>query len=111
MHPFNPPNRHVRVFVARVKRSFPANGQLEVEVYQVAATERFGPWSRRKWVPMAQGDLQSSRKEVVEAAEVLCKVELENEALTTPSLERLAALGVPVGSQPGRDASIAPRVA
>ena len=60
---------------------------------------------------MQIGDVAASRREVVAAEEVLCRVELEDNALTVSSIEALSALGVPVGQQPGRDASIAGRMA
>ena len=60
---------------------------------------------------MQIGDVAASRREVISASEVLCRVTLENDALTNSSIETLSVLGVPVGWQPGRDASIAGRLA
>ena len=40
---------------------------------------------------------------------ILCEVFLQEQALTTESLERLAAFGVDVGTQPHRDRSLPPR--
>ena len=49
------------------------------------------------------------RRELVPEGEILCEVSLQEQALTTSSLERLAAFGIDVGSQPHRDRSLPPR--
>ena len=95
-----------RVNVARVMKTFREQGQAEVMVLEIATTDRFGPWTRRKWTTqnITPG---VPRIEVVTEAEVLCTVELRNDALTEQSVVRLATLGIASGATPSRDKSIA----
>ena len=94
-----------RVHVARVVRTFVANAFAEVELWSVGTTERYGPWSRRRWSVM-QDEGGAHRYEIVPEAEILCRVDLQEKALSSESIEKLALLGVPVSLMPGRDAAI-----
>jgi hypothetical protein len=93
-----------RVQIAKVNRVFEVGAQLEVDLYEVPAGERYGPWSRRPWLPVG-------RVAVIPRAEVLSVVDLVDRALTAGSLEKLEALGVTVSGKirdekllPGRTA-------
>ena len=101
--------RHGRVFICRVIRTFVANAMVEVNMMSVPLTDRFGPWNRRRWdiTVDAQGAPQI---EVVPQSECLCLVELNEGALSDASLEELALLGVPVGVLPHRDKTIPGRI-
>ena len=74
--------------------------QVEVDLYEVAAGERYGPWSRRPWTPVGKAV-------VIPKSEVLCHVDLHEHALTAGALERLEALGV-IASGKIRDEKILP---
>ena len=71
-------------------------------------TGRSGPWQRRRWDLLSDADGRV-KKELLPESEILCEVSLQEKALTTESLERLAAFGVDVGTQPHRDRSLPPR--
>ena len=101
---------HVRIHVCRVRRTFPANAQLEVEVWHVAPSERYGPWTRRLWSPLLNSD-GSQKVEVIPVSEVICLAELCDHALTPSCLELLVSKGVPVEGQPRRESAIPPRTA
>jgi len=96
-----------RIHVARVERVYVEQGLLQVVLYHVPQHARFGPWQRRPWEIRHEGG--RDRSEVITASEVVCKVELKNQALTQESLERLALHGIATGTQPSRDASLPPR--
>ena len=94
-----------RVFVGKVARIFFTSKLVQVELWEVDANERFGPWSRRKWVPYV--DAQGAQHiDIFPEGDILCKVVLKDQALTDGSLEKLALQGVPVGTQPTRDKSM-----
>ena len=95
-----------RVNIARVMKTFREQGQAEVCVLEVSSKERFGPWTRRKWATqnVTPG---VPRIEVITESEILCTVELRDDALTEQSVERLASLGIAAGAVPTRDKSIA----
>jgi len=96
-----------RIHVARIERVYRGQGLLQVVLYHVPTHARFGPWQRRPWEIRQESG--RDRSEVITADEVLCKVELKNQALTQDSLEKLALHGVATGTQPSRDASLPPR--
>jgi hypothetical protein len=98
-----------RIYIGRVIRTFPANAQLEVEIWHVSSSQRFGPWTRRPWSPMLNQD-HSVRREVVTEAELLCRAVLVDHALDQSTLEALAHLGVPVEHVPHRDSVMPPRL-
>jgi hypothetical protein len=89
-----------RVQIAKVVRVFEVGSQVEVDLYEVAAGERYGPWLRRPWTPIGKAV-------VVPKNEVLCHVDLHEHALTAGSLERLEALGV-IASGKIRDEKLLP---
>ena len=96
-----------QIFVAKVERVFPANRQLEATLYQIPPSDRYGPWSRRKW---AIWDTPGGpRKEVFGFDELLCTVEISSDGSLAPSsLERLAFAGVSLGTY-GRDRALPAR--
>ena len=80
-----------RVHVASVERVFPEQEQLEVTMYGVPSSGRFGPWVHRKWeVCNRNGQIA---REVIPSSELVCEVSLQHGALTTDSLEKLSAAG------------------
>ena len=97
-----------RVYVGRVERTFPAERLAEVTLLRTIGAGQAGPWQRRRWDLWMTNDGRS-RREVVPESEILCEVSLQGQALTTTSLERLAAFGADVGTQPHRDRSLPPR--
>ena len=96
------------VYVGRVERTFPAERLAEVTLLRTADTGRSGPWQRRRWDLWMEADGRPKR-ELIPEGEILCEVTLQEQALTTASLERLASFGVDVGTQPHRDRSLPPR--
>ena len=98
-----------RIFVAKVVRVFRANEQFEGVLYHVPSSERYGPWSRRRWVPWAlEGN---PRKEICAFSEVVSSVELDKDGvLTQASLAALAAAGVEVGVSAPRSSGLPARV-
>ena len=65
--------QHTQIFVARITRVFGANRQLEVNVYQVPTSQRYGPWNRCTWeVRTDKSDVLTHI--VVPDTELLCKV-------------------------------------
>jgi hypothetical protein len=100
-------SQNKRVHVARVDRPFAAQGLLQVTLYHVPTTARFGPWQRRPWEVWQ--DNGRDRSEMITSNEVICKVSLHHGALSLDSLERLAGFGIATGNQPSRDASLPPR--
>jgi len=96
-----------RVYIAKIERVYRGQGLVQVTLYHVPTHGRFGPWQRRPWEIRQDGG--RDRSEVITADEVLCKVELKNQALTHHSLEKLGLLGVATGTMPSRDASLPPR--
>ena len=99
---------HTQVFVARVNRKFTANRMLEVDVYQIPTNQRYGPWNRRVWELRADA-MHVATRIIVPDTELLCEVSLVEGALSELSLEKLARLGVDVGSMPSRDKAIPAR--
>lgn len=79
-----------RCSVARVERVFNTGAQAEVKLFEVALGDRFGPWTRRKWMPV------DGPYEVVAFVDIVCAAELEHSALSARTLELLAAAGVPL---------------
>ena len=79
------------VHIAEVLRQYEVGNQVELQLMEVARGERYGPWERRPWTPIAHG------KKVVPQAEVLMKVMMKSGALTEESLSKLAAAGCAVG--------------
>ena len=100
-------SQNKRVYVARVDRPFPAQGLLQVTLFHVPPTARFGPWQRRPWEVWQENGRE--RSEMLTAGEVICKVSLNHGALSLDSLERLAGFGISTGCQPSRDATLPPR--
>ena len=97
-----------RYHVGMVSRILREEGQVEVQLYQVPKTSRYGPWERRTWAPML--DQGSLVRELVPIHEVVCQVELENDALTKASLERLSSHGIGAsGSAPRREKALQTR--
>ena len=96
-----------RIYVAKVRNVIREQGMVEVSLYHVPAHARYGPWQRRPWTLWSNPDGQP-RVEVVPASEVLCQVNLKNDALDLASLTSLAQCGVDVGSMPHRDHSLPP---
>ena len=93
-----------KVFVSKVERIHSDQDLVQVTLYHVPATSRFGPWQRRPWeVWQENGNIHS---ELVTIAEIICKVTLQNSALTQNSLETLAKYGVDTGTQPRRDSHL-----
>ena len=90
-------------------RPFWEQGLVQVTLYHIPPTARFGPWQRRPWEVWQEDG--RDRSELLAASEVVCKVELTNSALTQDSLERLAAFGIDTGTQPSRDSTLPPRLA
>jgi hypothetical protein len=97
----------VCVFVGKVLRVFTVGSQLELLVREVPYKERYGPWTRRPWIPQInnQGD---PVREHVHFHDVLAKITLENGALSVRSLEIPAARGVPT-SEPTKDRTLPAR--
>ena len=93
-----------RVHVASVERVFVDQEQLEVTIYEVPTTGRYGPWVHRKW-EVCSRDGRVAR-EVIPATELVCEVSLQHGALTTDSLEKLSAAGYNTGAMPTRDKAI-----
>ena len=79
----------LRTVVAKIQRLFQVGSQAEVQLYEIPSTDRFGPWTRRIWVP-------KPGYEQISFTEIICKVELQNGALTARSLEVLHQNGVPI---------------
>ena len=102
------PGLHQRVYLGRVERTFPAEALAELTLMRTSDTGRAGPWQRRRW-DIWMCDDGRPRRELVPEGEMLCEVALQEQALTVESLERLAAFGVDVGTQPHRDRSLSPR--
>ena len=100
----------LRVYVARIERTYQGSELVLVQLLRVPTTERYGPWQRRRWELWAD-ETGAAYKETLGRSDVLCKVELVDAALTQQSLERLALVGVLVGDMPSRDATLPPRVA
>jgi len=96
-----------RIHVARVDRTFPAQGLAEVTLYWVPPGNRLGPWQARRWA--VWDEKGTIKREVIEQSELLCKVELVHDALTPESLERLTACGIPATQQPRRDSALPSR--
>ena len=96
-------------WVASVIRTFVAQGQAQVNLFSVPTDQRYGPWNRRKWALMSEHGMPVI--EIVTESELLCKVELQDDALTDASLEALAAAGVPVGGQIHRNKTLPTRLA
>jgi hypothetical protein len=96
-----------RVHVARVEKMFRDQEQIEVALYWVPPECRTGPWQRRQWKLWDEGGIV--RREVISANEFVCKVFLQEGALTQGSLEVLTANGVPATTQPRRDSTLPPR--
>jgi len=94
-----------RVHVGRVERFFQAQDQLEVTLFEVPRGSRLGPWTRRPW-EVKLNTAGAVIKQVFAVPEVLCVVELQDSALTTRSLELLAAKGVEVSPVPTLDAAL-----
>ena len=93
-----------QVHVARIVQTFQANGYANVEVWSVSPSDRFGPWNRRQWSVLT-GE-HGARYEVIPECEILTKVDLEDGALSSASLERLALLGVPISGPIKHDSAI-----
>ena len=93
------------IFVGKVVRCFFASRMCQVALWEVHANERFGPWSRRKWVPYVDAG-GSPQIDMYTEDDILTKVTLTEGALSNESLEHLTMLGVPVGDQPSRDKSL-----
>ena len=104
----NLPGLSLRVYLGRVERTFPSERLVEVTLLRTAETGRAGPWQRRRW-DLWMDSAGRAKRELLPESEVLCEVALQEQALTTSSLERLATYGVDVGSQPHRDRSLPPR--
>ena len=102
------PGLRQRVYLGRVERTFPAEALAELTLMRTSDTGRAGPWQRRRWEIWTHDDGRP-RCELVPEGEMLCEVHLQEQALTVESLERLAAFGVDVGTQPHRDRSLPPR--
>ena len=102
-------SQNLSIYVCRVKRVFKANCQVEVDVYEVDSSDRYGGWNRRHWTVRTRAD-GSVETIIVPECEILCVVTLFEGALDDVSLERLAHLGVDVGTVPRRDKSIQPRL-
>ena len=98
----------LRIYVARVERTYQGSSLVQVQLFRVPSSERYGPWQRRRW-ELWGDDTGQPYKETLSRNEVLCRVELVDAALSYASLERLAALGVLVGDMPSRDATLPPR--
>ena len=107
VEPELPGLRH-RVYLGRVERTYPAERLAELSLLRTSNAGQAGPWQRRRWDFWMMGDGRM-RKELVPAREILCEVSLQDQALTSASLERLAVFGVDVGTQPHRDRSLPPR--
>ena len=98
-----------RIFLVKVVRVFRANEQFEGTLYHVPNTERYGPWSRRRWVPWAVDG--NPRKEICGFSEIVAPVELDKDGvLTASSLTALAIAGVDVGVSAPRSSGLPPRV-
>jgi hypothetical protein len=93
------------VHVARVERVFQDQGLCKVQILWVDQANRCGPWQARRWSFMADAS-GAQVTEVIPAAEFVCEVSLQGDALTHDSLERLVAAGVPASGVPRRDASL-----
>ena len=100
------PNK--RVHVGRVELVHRNQNMAEVVLYHVGSLNRVGPWQRRPWTVMTDEDGRV-RKCVLSYSEILCKVHLQNSALTQESLETLARIGIDTGSMPSRDSTLPPR--
>ena len=92
------------------EKTYQNSSLVQVQLFRVPTTERYGPWQRRRWE--LWGDDQGvPYKETLSRKDVICKIELSDAALTLASLEKLGNAGVSVGSMPTRDATLPPRVA
>jgi len=80
------------VYLGTVLRHFTGD-QLELLVLHVAESERHGPWLRRRWSYKLKPD-GTSVKEIVPLQDIICVVELIEDALTPASLEKLAQLDI-----------------
>jgi len=100
-------SQNKRVFIARVERAFYAQALVQVTLFHVPTSARFGPWQRRPWEVWQENGRDHS--EMLTASEVICKVALKHGALDLDSLERLAGHGIATGSQPSRDSTLPPR--
>jgi hypothetical protein len=101
---------HNRVHVSRVDRVFTGNTQVEVTVYEIAQGDRFGPWSRRPWKVKTTEATGAPVKEVVEAHDIIIRVDLQQGALSQHSLEKLAAAGLDLSGVPRLEATLPPPV-
>ena len=81
---------------------------LEVDIYEVPKTQRYGPWNRRVWQVRTDATNVVTRV-IVPDTELLSEVTLVEGALSEMSLERLSRIGVDVGSMPHRDKAIPAR--
>lgn len=97
-----------RVHVARIERVYREQSVVEVLLYHIPPSLRFGPWTKRQWAIWTDSS-EVRKKEVVTGDEILCKVKLVEQALDVASLEKLATLGIDTGKQPRRDHSLPPR--
>ena len=99
--------QNLRVFVARVDRVHSQQELVQVTLYKVPSNARFGPWQRRPW-ELWQEDGRP-KVELVTMSEIICKVSLQEGALSQESLEELGRAGIDVGSMPSRDATLPSR--
>ena len=67
-------SQNKRVYAARVDCPFMAQGMVQVTLYHVPTTARFGPWQRRPWEVWQEGGRE--RSEMLTASEVICMVSL-----------------------------------
>ena len=83
-----------RVCVCRVEKLFEVGAQAELTVFEVPNRERYGPWVRRPWhVRMVN---EAVHREQVPLSEIICPVDLREQALTADSVEQLSKHGVNV---------------
>jgi len=108
VEPVLPWNKHKPlVYVARVERVHHNQELVSVTLFRVPDDSVFGHWNRRAWAPWYKdGEIQVH---LLPYSEVLCRVTLQNGALTQESLEALGHLGVSVGVQPSRDKAMPSR--
>ena len=100
-------SQYSRIHVARVERIFVDQNQAEVTLFWVPPGCRTGPWQARRW-GIWHDDDGVARKEIISEDELICPVELNEDALTQESLERLTLNGVPASHQPRRDSTLPP---
>ena len=96
--------KYCRAHVAPEERIFREQRQSEVQLFWAAPGHCTGPWTARRWSAWTGADGVPVR-EVVGQDEILEVVTLQEMALTSDSLERLALRGLPMG-QPRRDAAM-----